>query len=43
MTAKHDLVISKVSFVLDGAHSTHALEDKAVRFGCLLEPLLPAP
>lgn len=43
MTAKHDLVIPELSFVLDGALSTHAWDDKAVGFRCLLEPLLPAP
>lgn len=43
VTAEHDLVIPKLSFVLDGTHRTHALDDEAIRFGCLLEPLLAAP
>jgi hypothetical protein len=43
MTAKRDFVITKVSFVLDSAHSTHAIDNQAVRFRSLLEPLLAAP
>ena len=43
MATEHDLVIPKLSFVLDGAHRTDPVDNKAVRFGCLLEPLLPAP
>ena len=43
MTAKDDLVIPKLSFVLEGALSTNAFDDEAIQFGGLLEPLLPTP
>ena len=43
MTAKRDFVIPKLSLVLNGTLSTYAIDDEAVRFRCLLEPLLPAP
>ena len=43
MTTKNDLVIRKLSFVLNGAHRTHPFDDEAVRFRCMLESLLPAP
>ena len=43
MTTKHNLIISKFSFVLDGAHRTHAFDDEAIRFRCVLESLLAAP
>lgn len=43
MATKHDLVIPKLSLILDGTHRTHALNDEAIRFRCLLESLLAAP
>ena len=43
MTAKHDLVIRKLSFVLDGAHCTDTVDDEAIRAWRFLESLLTAP
>jgi len=43
MTAERDLVIPELSFVLNGTHSTHVLDDEAVRFRRVLESLLAAP
>jgi hypothetical protein len=43
VTAKRDLVIPKLSFVLDGTLRTDALDDEAIRFRCVLESLLPTP
>lgn len=43
MTTKHDLVIRKLSFILDGAQRTYTVDDEAIRAGCFLESLLAAP
>jgi hypothetical protein len=43
VSAEHDLEIPKLPFVLDGAPRTYAIDDKAIRFRCVLEPLLPTP
>jgi len=43
MTTKNNLIIPKLSFVLGGAHRTHAFDDEATRSRCLLESLLAAP
>jgi len=43
MATKYDLIIPKLSFVLDGAHRPHALDDEAIGFRCPLESLLAAP
>ena len=43
MTAKRYLVIAKVPFGLDGTHRTRTVDDKAIRFPCLLESLQAAP
>jgi hypothetical protein len=43
VTAKRDLDIPELSFVLDGTLRTDALDDEAIQFRCLLESLLPTP
>ena len=43
MPTKHDLVIPKLSFVLDGTHRTNAFNNEAIRFRCPLESLLAVP
>ena len=43
MTTEVDLDIRKFSFVLDGAHCAHAVDDEAIWFRCLLESLLSVP
>ena len=43
VSAKHDLVIPELPFVLNGAPRTYAVDDKAIWFRCVLEPLLPTP
>ena len=43
MTTKRNLIISELSFILDGAHCADTFNDKTIRFRCLLEPLLAVP
>ena len=43
MATKDNFEISKLSFILDGAHCTHTINDEAIRFRRLLESLLAAP
>lgn len=43
VATERNLEIPKVSFDLDGAHGSYAIDDEAVRFGCLLESLLAGP
>ena len=43
MTTQHNLVISKLPLVLDSTHRTYTVNDKAIRFGGLLESLLTVP
>ena len=43
MTAKRDLVITKVPLGLDGTHRPSAIDDEAIQLRFLLESLLAAP
>jgi len=40
---EHNLIIPKLSFILDSTHRTHAFNNEAIRFWCLLESLLATP
>ena len=43
VTAKRNLEICELSFVLDGTHRTHSVDDEAIPFGFVLESLFATP
>ena len=43
MATERDLEVPESSFVLDGTHRAHTIDNEAIRFWRLLESLLAAP